>query len=227
MEHSFTSETHDTDCSEANAVCTFQFCIIFFIFIFINMKKNTVPITNTSFLVVLHPTVFALITVLIGCSSTGFAGWMAFCRRRWSLHSNFKQHTAHHLWVMCRVCARTYLCTGRRCHSSLRWSSRRCSPGRTPLRSRGDSCTCRSLHESHRRRTSRFHDKVCQSLPHRLQGIKPQRWHTCKNSTINKTSEINCHWFLGVFSIECLKQNQCFPHHYSLAQMFPLDSTLW
>lgn len=65
-------------------------------------------------------------------------------------------------------CVWAHLCTVRRCRSSLRWSSRRCSPDRTPLRNRGYSCTSHFLRAYHRRRTFHFRDKVCQSPPHRL-----------------------------------------------------------
>lgn len=70
------------------------------------------------------------------------------------------------------VCVCVYLCTERRCRSSLRRSSRRRSPGRTPLYNRGRSCTFRSLRESRRHHTFRSHDKVCQSPPHRLEKMK-------------------------------------------------------
>lgn len=73
---------------------------------------------------------------------------------------------------------KVYLCTERRCRSSLHWSIRQCSLGRTPLRNRGHSCTFRPLRESRRHRTSRFHDRVCQSPPHRLQRIKSAQIQT-------------------------------------------------
>lgn len=153
------------------------------------MDFFTGPLTDTSFLVILLPAFLALITVLIGRSRAGFAGLMASCMRRWIQNSE-SRHIYYMLLFSCilrRViwgalllgqCAEVYLCTERRCRSSLRWSSRRCSPGRTPLRNRGHSCTFRSLSESRRHRTSRFHDRVCQSPPHRLQRIKSAQIQT-------------------------------------------------
>lgn len=70
-----------------------------------------------------------------------------------------------------------HLCTERRCCSSRRWRSHRCNPNRTPLCSRGRSCTCRFRHESRHRRTFHFHDKVFGSLPRNLWWRRSGRWH--------------------------------------------------
>lgn len=135
------------------------------------------PLTNTSFLVILLPAFLALITVLMCCSGAGLARRVAFCQRKWrpkattdlwniSLPAR-KRTLVTWLWFDSN-CSAFHLYTERRCRSSLRWSSHRCSQGRTPLYNRGRSCTSRFLRESRRRRTFHFHDRVSRSLRHRL-----------------------------------------------------------
>lgn len=139
-------------------------------------KLSTAPLTNTSLLVVLFPAVFALVALLIRCSGTGFAGRVTFCKgggEKPLFFYTWRWATCHDRscsldWCVLCVCVEAYLCTERRCHSELRWSSRRCSRGRSPLHNRGHSCTFRSLRESRRRRTSRFRDMAGQSPRRRL-----------------------------------------------------------
>lgn len=153
--------------------------------------------TNASLLVILLPAFFALITVLIGCSGAGFAGGVALCRTKGKPEIRIMPLTPFFPCVSRKVSdasqkkkqlvglqqplVEEYLCTEKRCCSSLRWSSHQCSPGKNPLYNRGHSCTFRSLHESRRHHTSRFHDKVCQSPPHRLQKVKSETQHKHRN----------------------------------------------
>lgn len=133
----------------------------------------TAPLTDTGFLVILFPAILALITVLICVSNAGLARRVAFCARKRSPNLRVAHRLTTNPFSATAFSPpisvfKLYLCKGRRCRSSLRWSSRRCSPGRTPLRNHGHSCTFRSHHESRRRRTFHFRGRVSQSRPHRL-----------------------------------------------------------
>lgn len=206
---------------------------------FFTYSVITAPLTDTGFLVIFLPAFLALVTVLIGCSSAGLARRVAFCRRKWNRKPQIKGNSPTCFYIkvgdesaaahyVVSVLTELYLYTGRRCRSSLRWSSHRCSLGRTPPCNRGHSCTSRSLRVSHRHHTFHFHDRVSQSPQHRLKE-NPQRQHKHKNieAVIMKLYQI-------VESlIVCQKQNRTcillshiFPHHYNLAQTFPLGSTL-
>lgn len=112
-----------------------------------------------------------------------------------------------------------HLCRERRCRSWLRWSGRRCSPGRIRLCNRGYSCTFRYLPECRRHRTPRFHDTAFQSLPRKLWPTKP------------KTLD-NTHSFLKINlqqnnSSVVKIQKKYNTHSCSLVQMFLLGSRLW
>lgn len=145
-------------------------------------------LTNTSFLVSFLPAFFALLAVLIGCSRTCFAGRVTFCKKR--SKPNFK--LALHLQVLEKADGlKSHLCRERRCHFSLRWSGRRCSPGRTPLCNCGYSCTFRYLPESRLHRTPHFRDKASRTLPHKLRSQTNQNFMSYKFISLHKSKTRN------------------------------------
>lgn len=78
----------------------------------------------------------------------------------------------------CRICVHLYLCKVKRFHSWLHWSSRPCSPGRTPPYNRYHSCISRSLLGFHHHHTARFRDTDSPFPPHRLDR-KPKKINLC------------------------------------------------
>lgn len=113
-----------------------------------------------------------------------------------------------------------YLYTEKTCRSWLRWNSHQCSLSRTLLCNRGHSCTFHSLRVFRRHHTYHFHDRVSQSPQHMLKRTAQTQKH-CFYETASGFWKHHRHIF-----IRRLLPNSL-PHHYSLVQMSPWDSTLW